>query len=46
MGEPISIVDGSNDVFSLKEMPFRGFIGKFDFTGSLTPKNRQKVGVV
>jgi hypothetical protein len=45
-GEPISMVDGSNDAFPPKEVPFRGLIEKFDFTGSVTPKNRQKVGVV
>jgi hypothetical protein len=27
-GEPISIVDGSNDVFPPKEVPFWGLIGK------------------
>jgi hypothetical protein len=46
-GEPISMVDGLNDAFSPKEVPFRGLIEKkFDFTGSVTPKNRQKVGAV
>jgi hypothetical protein len=45
-GEPISMVDGSNDAFPPKEVPFWGLIEKFDFTGSVTPKNRQKVGVV
>jgi hypothetical protein len=27
-GEPISMVDGSNDAFSPKEVPFRGLIEK------------------
>jgi hypothetical protein len=45
-GEPISMVDGSNDAFPPKEVPFRDLIKKFHFTGSVTPKNRQKVGVV
>jgi hypothetical protein len=27
-GEPISMVDGSNDVFPPKEVPFRGLIEK------------------
>jgi hypothetical protein len=27
-GEPISMVDGSNDAFPAKEMPFRGLIEK------------------
>jgi hypothetical protein len=45
-GEPISMVDGSNDAFPPKEVPLRGLIEKIDFTGSVTPKNRQKVGVV
>jgi hypothetical protein len=27
-GEPISIVDGSNDAFPPKEVPFRGLIEK------------------
>jgi hypothetical protein len=28
MGEPISMVDGSNDAFPPKEVPFRGLIEK------------------
>jgi hypothetical protein len=40
------MVDGSNDAFPPKEVPFLGLIEKFDFTRSVTPKNRQKVGVV
>jgi hypothetical protein len=45
-GKPISTVEGSNDAFPLKEMPFGVSLKEFDFTGSVTPKNRQKVGVV
>jgi hypothetical protein len=45
-GETISMVEGSNDAFPPKEVPFRGLIKKFDFTGSVTPKSRQKGGVV
>jgi hypothetical protein len=45
-GEPISMVDGSNDAFPPKEVPFGVSLQKFDLTGSATPKNRQKVGVV
>jgi hypothetical protein len=46
-GEPIFMVDGSNDAFPPKEVPFRGVsLETFDLTGSVTPKNRQKVGVV
>jgi hypothetical protein len=45
-GEPIFTVAGSNDAFPPKEVPFRSLIEKIDFTGSVTPKNRQKVGVV
>jgi hypothetical protein len=41
-GEPISMVDGSNDAFPPKEVPFRGLIEKFDFTGSVTPKTAKK----
>jgi hypothetical protein len=40
------MVDGSNDAFPPKEEPFRGLSEKFDFTGSVNLKNRQKVGVV
>jgi hypothetical protein len=43
-GEPISMVDGSNDAFPPKEVPFRGLIEKFDLMWSVTPKSRQKVG--
>jgi hypothetical protein len=45
-GEPISIVDSSNDAFPPKEVPFGVSLKKFDLTGSVTPENRQKVGVV
>jgi hypothetical protein len=45
-GEPISIVHSSNDAFPRKEVPFWVSLKKVDFTGSVTPKNRQKVGVV
>jgi hypothetical protein len=40
------MVDGSNDAFSPKEVPFGITLKKFGFMGSRTPKNRQKVGVV
>jgi hypothetical protein len=45
-GKPISMVEGSNDAFSPKEVPLRGLIEKFEFMGSRTPKNRQKVSMV
>jgi hypothetical protein len=45
-GEPISMVDGSNDAFPPKEVLFGVSLQKFDLTRSVTPKNRQKVGVV
>jgi hypothetical protein len=45
-GKPISIVDGSNDAFLPKEVSFWGLIEKFEYTGSVTPTNRQKVGVL
>jgi hypothetical protein len=41
-GKPISMVEGSNDAFSPKEVPFGVSLKNFDFTGSITPKNRQK----
>jgi hypothetical protein len=41
-GEPISMIDGSNDAFPPKEVPFRDLIDKFDFTGSVTPKTAKK----
>jgi hypothetical protein len=38
--------DGSNDAFPPKEVLFGVSLKKFDLTGSVTPKNHQKVGVV
>jgi hypothetical protein len=40
------MVDGSNDAFPPNGVPFGVSLTQFDFTGSVTPKNRQKVGVV
>jgi hypothetical protein len=37
---------GSNDAFSPKEVPFWVSLKKFEFTWSVTPENREKVGVV
>jgi hypothetical protein len=45
-GKPIFMVKSSNDAFPPKEVPFGGLIEKIDSTGSVTPKNRQKVGAV
>jgi hypothetical protein len=45
-GEPIFMVDGSNDAFTPKEVPFLGLIEKNWLNGVSNPKNRQKVGVV
>jgi hypothetical protein len=45
-GEPISMVDGSNDAFPPKEVPFGGLIEKIWLYGVSNPQNRQKVGVV
>jgi hypothetical protein len=45
-GEPISMIHGSNDAFPSKEVLFGVSLKKFEFAGSVTPKNRQKVGVV
>jgi hypothetical protein len=45
-GKPISMVEGSNDAFPPKEVPFGVSLKKFEFTGSITPKIRQKEGVV
>jgi hypothetical protein len=45
-GKPIFIVEGSNDAFPPKEMPFGVSLKKFDFYGISNPKNGQKVGVV
>jgi hypothetical protein len=40
-------IDSSNDAFPPKEVPCFGVsMKKFDFTGSVTLKNRHKVGVV
>jgi hypothetical protein len=44
--EPISMADDSNDAIPPKEVLFGVSLKKIDFTGSATPKNRQKVGVV
>jgi hypothetical protein len=44
-GKLISMVDGSNDAFPPKEVPFGVSLKKFEFTGSITPKP-PKVGVV
>jgi hypothetical protein len=41
-GKPISMVDGSNDAFPPKEVPFWGLIKKIEFTGSITPKTAKK----
>jgi hypothetical protein len=41
-GKPISIVDGSNNAFPPKEVPFRVSLKKFDFVGSVTPKTAKK----
>jgi hypothetical protein len=45
-GEQISMVEGSNNAFPPKEVPFWDIIEKIEFTGSITPKSRQKEGVV
>jgi hypothetical protein len=42
-GKPISMIESSNDAFPPKEVPFGVSLKKFEFTGSITPKNRQKV---
>jgi hypothetical protein len=44
--KPISMVEGSNDALPPKEVPFLVSLKRFEFTGSITPKNRQKDGVV
>jgi hypothetical protein len=41
-GKPISMVDGSNDAFPPKEVPFWVSLKKFDLTGSVTPKTAKK----
>jgi hypothetical protein len=45
-GEPISMDDGRNDAFPPKEVPFGISLKKIESMGSVTPKIRQKVGVV
>jgi hypothetical protein len=45
-GKPISMVEGSNDAFPSKEVPFGVSLKKLELTGSVTPKNSQKEGVV
>jgi hypothetical protein len=40
------MVDGSNDAFHPRKCLFGVSLKKFEFTGSITPKNRQKEGVV
>jgi hypothetical protein len=46
-GKPISMVEGLNDAFSPKEVPFWGLIEKkFEFTGSITPKAAKKWSMV
>jgi hypothetical protein len=45
-GKPISMVEGSNDAFPPKEVLFGVSLKKFEFMGSVTPQNRQKVGMV
>jgi hypothetical protein len=40
------VVKSSNDAFLPEEVPFRGLIEKNNFTGSVTPKNNRKGGVV
>jgi hypothetical protein len=46
-GEPISMTECLNDGFpSTRKCIFGVSLKKIDITGSVTPKNRQKVGVV
>jgi hypothetical protein len=45
-GKPIYTVEGSNDAFPLKKVRFGISLKTFEFTGSITPKNRKKEGVV
>jgi hypothetical protein len=45
-GKPISMVDGSNDAFPPKKVPFWGLIEKISVYGVNNPQNRQKEGVV
>jgi hypothetical protein len=46
MDEPISMVRGSNDALSSKEVPFWGLIEIISVNGVYNPQNRQKLGVV
>jgi hypothetical protein len=41
-GKPISMVEGSNDAFPPKEVPFGVSLKKNYFTGSITPKTAKK----
>jgi hypothetical protein len=45
-GGPISMVEAQTMRFHPRKCLFGVSLKKFDFTGSVTPKNRQKVGVV
>jgi hypothetical protein len=40
--KPISMVEGSNDAFPPKEVPFWVSLKKFEFTGSITPKTAKE----
>jgi hypothetical protein len=46
MGEPISMARAQTMRFDPRKYLFGVSVKKIDFTGSVTPKNRQKVGVV
>jgi hypothetical protein len=43
-GEPIFMVDGSNDAFPPKEVPFRGLIEKIWLYGVSNPQKPPKSG--
>jgi hypothetical protein len=45
-GKPISMVRAQTMRFRPRKCLFGVSLKKFDFTGSVTPKNRQNVGVV
>jgi hypothetical protein len=45
-GEPISMIDSSNDALPPRKYPFEVSLENFEFMGSITPKIRQKVVVV
>jgi hypothetical protein len=45
-GKPISMVEGSNDAFQPKEVPFWGLIEKLRVYGVSKPRKPPKVGVV